>query len=341
MVAIGNNPICPANLFPDWTAWHWSANWPTGEELPRVANNLLDGVAFLYRTADEARRHTRIGGTCFLIGHPVVVDGKASGRYVPYMVSNRHVVWNSGCPVVRLNRRDGGAPDVIEKEANDWIVHPGGDDLAVTCVFGELLLGIHKVMQAPIQRLVTEQMAEEYEIGIGDDVLMMGRFVNHQGRVHNEPAIRFGNISAPVQPIWNKAIQRDQDSYAVEMRSRTGFSGSPVSVYRAANSALTDVKVTRFDGLVLGVNWGHILDEEGENTWLNGVVPAWKILETLETAELKKAQQKATEAFVALNKRDGVELAAEFSPASDENPNHRGDFNRLLGAAAKTQKPAD
>ncbi len=40
---------------------------------------------------------------------------------------------------------------------------------------------------------------------------------------------------------------------------------------------------------LLGVNWGYVPDEEGENTWLNGVVPAWKITELLDSPPLKAA----------------------------------------------------
>jgi hypothetical protein len=48
---------------------------------------------------------------------------------------------------------------------------------------------------------------------------------------------------------------------------------------------LPDYKLD-FWGL-LGVNWGYIYDEKRENTWLNGVVPAWKISELLDHPDLK------------------------------------------------------
>ena len=40
------------------------------------------------------------------------------------------------------------------------------------------------------------------------------------------PAVRFGNISVMLELIWNSTVNKDQLSFAVEMRSRTGFSGS-------------------------------------------------------------------------------------------------------------------
>ena len=99
-----------------------------------------------------------------------------------------------------------------------------------------------------------------------------------------------------LSPLYNKAINRDQESFAVEMRSRTGFSGSPVMTYRtiATNLARTKTDVENFHAL-LGINWGFVYDEKGENTWLNGVIPAWKILETLDTPELQKKYDEAVE----------------------------------------------
>ena len=131
---------------------------------------------------------------------------------------------------------DGGKPDVIDLDQHQWIVHPDGDDLAVASVFRKVMIGIHRHSHIPTQQLLTRAMAQDYEVGIGDEVLMIGRFINHQGRLHNQPAVRFGSISVMDRPISNSAIGQDQLSYSVEMRSRTGFSGSPVAVYRTPNT---------------------------------------------------------------------------------------------------------
>ena len=59
---------------------------------------------------------------------------------------------------------------------------------------------------------------------------MIGRFLNHQGTKDKiVPAVRFGNISVMLELIWNSTVSKDQLSFAVEMRSRTGFSGSPAA----------------------------------------------------------------------------------------------------------------
>ncbi len=87
--------------------------------------------------------------------------------------------------------------------------------------------------------LITENMAREWQIGIGDDVAMFGRFINHQGDINRiEPSARLGSISMMPTTIWNSATKQSQLSYAVEMRSRTGFSGSPVGMYRIPGTPL-------------------------------------------------------------------------------------------------------
>ena len=59
---------------------------------------------------------------------------------------------------------------------------------------------------------------------------MIGRFLNHQGTKDKiVPAVRFGNISVMLEIIWNSTVNKDQLSFSVEMRSRTGFSGSPAA----------------------------------------------------------------------------------------------------------------
>jgi hypothetical protein len=262
--------------------------------MPRIPDFVLDGVGFLYPTVEHAEQHARQGGTCFLIGHPVMNGEDAPMAWVPYAVSNRHVVWTGGCPVIRLNRRDGSAPDVIELDTLDWFVHPDGNDVAIACLLGKIDQTVHKISFIPTPRFVTREIMRDWEIGVGDEVFMVGRFVNHQGRTDNLAAARFGTISVMPAPISHSGIMKDQLSYAVEMKSRSGFSGSLVAIYRTVATVLRQVKIDNFFG-ILGINWGHILDEDGENTWLNGVVPAWEILETLAIPPLAKMQAEAGE----------------------------------------------
>ncbi len=315
--------------------------------MPRISDEMLHGVAFLYPTQEQAAQNERVGGTGFLVSRFGPRASKAFGfrASIPFLISNRHVVWNSGCSVARFNRRDGGWT-ILNFGPENWVVHPDGDDVAAVCVFSMLDRMEDEITTASFEDLITEETVSKSDLGVGDDVYMMGRFINHQGRKTIRPAVRFGNISMMPEMIGNSAINQDQLSYAVEMRSRTGFSGSPVVVYRQKGMSLKELPEGHDTGWgVLGINWGHILDEDGENTWLNGVVPAWKIIEVLQTPEMEASFNKADEAAARISKGavavPSVAVEDAAPPTTDENPRHKEDFNSLLDAAVKGSQSDD
>lgn len=286
--------------------------------MPRIPDEMLHGVAFLYQTKEQAAQHERVGGTGFLVSRFAPRASEAFGyrANIPFLISNRHVVWNSGCSVARFNRRDGGGK-ILNFGPENWVVHPDGDDVAAVCVFPMLDRVKDEITAGNFENLITEEIVSKSDLGVGDDVYMMGRFINHQGRKTIRPAVRFGNISMMPEMIGNRAINQDQLSYAVEMRSRTGFSGSPVVVYRQEGTSLKELPEGHDTGWgILGINWGYILDEDGENTWLNGVVPAWKIVEVLKTPEMEESFNAADEAAAGISKGDAVEpsVAVEDAP---------------------------
>ena len=93
---------------------------------------------------------------------------------------------------------------------------------------------------------------------------------------------------------------------------------------------------------MLGISWGYIFDEERENTWLNGVVPAWKILDLLDSEPMKHAFEAAELSAMNLKKNavatPSVAVEDMEPPTTGDNPDHREAFNRLLGAAVSKPK---
>ena len=323
-------------------------NWNT--DMPRIADFMLDGIAFLYRTEDEARRRVKLGGTGFIVTREIKRSKELVGvdLHVPYLISNRHVVFGGGASVVSINRRDGSPPAIFPFEPTDWTEHSKREDLAAISLMGYLNHSIHTTAHILESALLTEGGFKKLMIGVGDEVFMIGRFINHQGLTQNRPAARFGSISMGPENIWVKQDNRFQESIAVEMRSRTGFSGAPVAVYRNQGTVISVEIPNEYKAFwaLLGVNWGYILDEEGENTWLNGVVPAWKILELFEEPALKKKQEQIEADFLRRYANSGTDFSAVVQsfggpPASDENPIHREDFMRLVGAAARKPESKD
>lgn len=341
-------------IFPTWPFME-QESWTS---MPRIPDKLVHSIAFLYPTRSDAENNTKRGGTCFLVGKEI--DGirtpEGGATYLIYAVTNFHVAWTARSPVIRLNRRD-GRTHILDFKTEDWIPHPNGDDLAVAFIT-DRIGGLDSVDQAMdhitfVQStiLLTEDMMQKCSLGYGDDVFMIGRFLNHQGSKDKiVPAVRLGCISAMPEPIWNEAINADQLSFAVEMRSRTGFSGSPVAAYRSNLTSIFHVSAEIREFLyVIGVNWGYILEKKDtrENTWLNGVVPAWKILELLEVPVLRDKQDKVTEElkeWFKSRKDSNVVLAVatdDGPPASELHPKGRERFNSLLGAAAQKRESKD
>lgn len=257
------------------------------------------GVVYLYRTRQEAEENSRNGGTAAIIGKKV--EG-ADGSLL-YLVSNRHVVYEAAASVVRVNRLDGGAPDIIETEPHEWFPHPQGDDLVIRFGSDIIHTHLHEFGYNPFEKILSKEGVQEFDIDVGDDVFMVGRFVNLQGHGRNEPAVRFGNISVGATPVHHPLYERPQESFAVEMRSRSGFSGSPVFVYWSSDRVLIPKKSKHqaYVGL-LGINWGYILDE-GENTWLNGVIPGWKVLDLFDLPIMKRFHQAGSEKIRTLAAR--------------------------------------
>ena len=307
-------------------------------DMPRVDDSSITTVVFLYPTRESAERNEALGGTGFMVGKPALelgVTNETQRIYIPYIVSNLHVA-HQGAPYIRINNND-GSTHIIDRERTDWITHPDGDDLAATCVFNDVDPSLQDLTFVRESEFITPEKITAYDLGLGEDTFMVGRFINHQGRNKISPALRMGNLSMMVEPIWVEKRKRVQECFAVEMRSRTGFSGSPVYVYRTVftNIARTKTNVEDFKGL-LGVNFGFVYDENGENTWLNGVIPAWKISELLNEPSLQKEHKKAVEKIQKDIRGGGVEL----SGTTDNGVETRRDetLGRMLNTPPKPRK---
>ena len=176
----------------------------------------------------------------------------------------------------------------------------------------------------------------------------------------------------PGEPIYVDPHTTPQESFAVELRSMCGYSGSPVFVdfggaRRIRGSTLVTTMASDF---CLGVHWGNIIEpwqvetkivkkavptalapDEKEidlvlaNTGMNGVVPAWRLLELLNLPKIKEPRDRDEAAQVERRKRETPSASpnsatGDASAATDENPKHREDFTSLVGAAARKQKRA-
>lgn len=212
-------------------------------EMPRIPDRLLNCVFYLYHSEEDAIAGRNAGGTGFVVALKSTVDPT---KHFIFAVTNWHVACQSGASVVRVMRRD-GQPEVFAYGPEDWFFDPQGHDVAIVPL--PLQSKVHDCTYLPISNL-RRLDGEPTTMGIGDDVFMIGRFVDHDGGEKNKPTVRFGNISmmpTPIQmPNGNKL-----DAYCLDMHSRSGYSGSPVFVYRLPGGDLNERLKTGKDAELL------------------------------------------------------------------------------------------
>lgn len=297
--------------------------------MPRVPDELLRATVYLYGSSDDAIAGRNFGGTGFLISVPSKID---RNMVTIYIVTNWHVAVDDGFSCVRVNKKGGGI-DVFEFEPHEWEFRPSWHDLAII----ELPLDptTHDTAFISEDVLATDAFISAHAVGLGDDVFMVGRFVDHDGGETNIPAIRFGNLSMmPSAPIEQPTRAR-LGSYVIDMHSRSGFSGSPVFAYRTFGNDFRLKSGNPIDAkpfcVLLGIHWGqfheyweladkplHALHKSAMapdsgviNKRVKGlsgmgcVIPASAILELLYCKKFTEARDHAEAALIEERERSG------------------------------------
>lgn len=298
------------------------------QAVPWIDPIFLESTVYLYPSEAEAEDGAHIGGSGFLVEVPLTDKNRPGQPRLLCVVTNAHVI-DSGSMVVRLNTVE-DQTDIIPLDAAKWYRHPSGDDLAICPI---KLSSRHRTKAISTKQFLTKKIIESYDIGPGDEVFIVGRFVNHEGKQRNLPSVRFGNISQmPWEPIVVDGYP--QESFLVEARSIAGYSGSPVFVFlppvhivnppgldlrrvmKDFGLSFTNVSSKRLDLPVvggpwlMGIDYCHIRWDEPvwsrttgrpvsddwfikSNTGMMGVVPAWKLAEILEGEEMKPLLEDA------------------------------------------------
>jgi S1-C subfamily serine protease len=149
--------------------------------VPRIRDEFLDCVLYLYPSYTDADEGTGIGGTGFIMVHPT--EGLKQNFFFPYIVTNKHVI-EDGNTVLRMTTRD-GKKYIVETTEQDWTFHPAGDDLAIHLIS----IDPEKVRLSHIDSkdCMAKHDCMQLGVGIGDDIFVVGRFINHEGRQKNSP----------------------------------------------------------------------------------------------------------------------------------------------------------
>jgi hypothetical protein len=316
--------------------------------MPKIPPQVLDCSFYLYETVEQAKRGTEFGGTGFFIGYPT----DRPEQVLPYAVTNKHVAVRDGFSVIRINKIGGGT-DIFDFDASEWEFCPAGNDLAVITPSLLRLRGdMHQVTTIPVNMFVEKSDLSISTFAAGEDIFMVGRFVDHDGAAKNVPAARFGNISTLPQIIAQPTGAKDLESFILDIHSRTGYSGSPVFVYRTHGSDLTtnalNVSASGHFIKLLGLHWGQfpekweLKDKEKKKEALNEVaplqlsdnekyvegwsgmtlaIPAWAIREFLDRAKFARERGKIMDQLKQANGDTApvAESSAPASPASAES----------------------
>lgn len=217
---------------------------------------IMDTVVFLYPTEDDALKGTEFGGTGFLVAVP---SKRWPEEYFHvHAVTNWHVLTHGkGAPVIRVNRRDGGI-DAFDFDPSEWTFAPLGSDIAISPPLA-LDPNTHQAEAFGLDALLTSEQEKADDIDAAEDIFMLGRFVDMDGSETNKPAFRFGNISVASVNVKQPTGYTGR-SIVADMHSRTGFSGSPVFVYRTPGSVFLptiDLSVTWKYMKMIGLLWGQ------------------------------------------------------------------------------------
>lgn len=239
---------------------------------------------------------------------------------------------------------------VIVRSEGDWYRHPDLDDVVVTPIgFAPTDARDFYLDYVPREWFVTPEDFTEasYDVkttvfsdpqfassplsydwgyqpvgwpfGAGDEVVMLPRFLGYDGADENQPAARFGHLAmaatVPIENSWGFT----QSSFLIECRSVSGFSGSPVFIYRVQSTVgggLVPIGVDRGKGSLprlLGIDWGN-LDHVGRNDYaidwsepdaavsfprrsgMMVAVPAWRLAQLLDSTDVQTVQKKEVEA---------------------------------------------
>ncbi len=293
--------------------------------MPRIPHSVLDCIIYLYAAEQHAQDGHNTGGSGFIVFIPSVVD---KSRVYAYAITNRHCL-DDGFTVVRMQTPRGEIITHVTQR-NDWVNHRDGDDVAALDIFRGPP-EMPKLVGFTTGIFLTREDVERVDLGPGDDVYMIGRFVSYDGREYNQPTARFGNIAMSPVPVTHPRYGIAQESFLVDMRSLSGYSGSPVFTYIAPRWNRPHMKLspgeTTRSVWFMGIDWGmfrvkgRVLDKDENplaqgwfvklNSGISPVIPAWRVLDLLNAEELVVRRKQHDDELAKKAKDSPVELTSE------------------------------
>lgn len=266
-------------------------------------------------------------GTGFLLSGGKLLGGGS------YLVTSRHVAQKLDPPfVIRLNKKGGGADVVEVQREDDMIWHFPADkavDLAIASFVAPQWADAHYWKADHVLR---EFKMGTKNIGAGDPAYVVGLFHFLHGTEKNRPVVYTGHVAMLPEDEKIPVEGVEVEGYLVQANAISGCSGAPVFAQRVIpvnvpNSMLehkTDKPDYALKGDIPGSLWllgvwqsswkvkgaeivAIKIDDSGSDNaaseragpaplGMGVVVPAYKLIELLETAPLKAAREAAQRA---------------------------------------------
>jgi hypothetical protein len=228
----------------------------------------------------------------------------ASGIIHAYLVTARHVLQDKQGNFlkevfIRMNKLD-GASEMLRLSIDELGVYTHNEkevDLAVIPTRPDP--GEFAVAVIQEESLATKEKISEMGIGEGDDVIFVGLFTHHIGKVRNQPILRFGKVALIPEEKVQSNINTLEDLYLMECQSYAANSGSPVffEISLARRPLFLPQRL-----FLAGVLKGHFrfdVDTEepitlGErpNIGIAAVIPSYKLCEILFSPEMRNQRRE-------------------------------------------------
>lgn len=251
--------------------------------------------------------------------------------------------------------------EVVSTVHGEWVCPENKNDIAIYPI--EIKPNWH-VFPIKEENFLTEAVIEESSVGfhdnntvyskgfgIGNDTLVIGRFMGHDGIEKNLPVVRFGNIAMmPHEPVIQ--IERNnhkQEAFLVESRTINGFSGSPVFVGIDKDYQVLGREITEYS--LLGVGWGHFNQDievllRGKDkvtmtrktlasilsSGMMTVAPCWQLTELLNSEEVVMSRKKKDD--LRPKSGNGIVLDSGFSKDTFEKT-----LKKVVRKKAKPSEP--
>lgn len=308
----------------------------------RIAEDARKCVVFLGHHAGVSDGTSEFipAGTAFFLVH----DG------ISHIITARHVAegLRGATFDIRANLMAGGV-GVVTVDEMKWYFHKDKNvDVAV------LPAGLHMDYDwvvLPSDLHWTKEQVEKGAIGGGDEINIVGLYRLLPGKDRILPIVHTGHLALlpgdePIPIKGSGGKTAFVEGYLVEAQTLQGLSGSPVIARKTWRmEGASGPAFFSGPGHLLGLYqgaWdgpaGEILQQDRNSplripVGMGIVVPAYRIIETLEQDEVKRHREDLKK-----KKPPATDVAASMDsvpPATDENPSHQEDFTSLVSAAAR------